>query len=260
VNSERKARLFEAGRIAYALAIFLFGVQYFVYAKLAGGLPPWQAWTPSATPLAYLLGFVFIATAVFLLVPRWAQRTALAFGILLCVVVVVADATHVSDVVVHAIARTRALEPLAIAGGAFILAGMLGGDEPWVRGIYAIGRYLLAVCLCIFGVQHFMIAEPIASLLPAWMPGHVAVVYLTGSGFIAAGIAIGANVLSNLAAKLLALQMVLFIVLLHIPLAVTAWSNADLWTSAYVPLALLGIALVVAAAPPAKKAIAPLTL
>ncbi|MGB8475574.1 MAG: hypothetical protein WCE61_15940 [Candidatus Acidiferrum sp.] len=51
-----------------------------------------------------------------------------------------------------------------------------------------LGLYLFAGSMVIFGIQHFMYAGLLATLVTAWIPWHLFWIYFTGAGFIAAGV------------------------------------------------------------------------
>ena len=67
----------------------------------------------------------------------------------------------------------------------------------------------------VFGLQHFMFADFVANLVPAYFPVRVFWVYLTGAAMIAAGLSFIANIKARLAAALLGLMLLIFILLLH---------------------------------------------
>ncbi len=52
-----------------------------------------------------------------------------------------------------------------------------------------IGRILLAVPFLVLGLMHFPGAESMAGMVPAWMPGGVLWVFVTGVANILAGVA-----------------------------------------------------------------------
>jgi len=146
--------------------------------------------------------------------------------------------------------RTGALEALALAGAAWVLAGKSSSGLTIFPGLRAfadtlskIGLYLFAFSMLIFGVQHYMYAPYIATLIPAWMPAHLFLTYFTGTAFIAAAIAIASGIQARLGAALLGLMFLLWTVLLHAPRVFAHIHNKDELTSLFVALAMSGVLL-----------------
>jgi uncharacterized membrane protein YphA (DoxX/SURF4 family) len=88
-----------------------------------------------------------------------------------------------------------------------------------------------------------MYAAYIATLIPAWMPAHLFLTYLTGTAFIAAAIAIASGIQARLGAALLGLMFLLWTVLLHAPRVFAHIHNKDELTSLFVALAMSGVLL-----------------
>ena len=68
----------------------------------------------------------------------------------------------------------------------------------------------------IFGLMHMAGAEQMSSMVPAWLPLKVIIVYLTGLSLIAATVAVVINKKVKLAMTLLAVELLLFVVLIHL--------------------------------------------
>jgi uncharacterized membrane protein len=100
----------------------------------------------------------------------------------------------------------------------------------------------------IFGWQHFIYADYIATLIPAWMPARLFLAYFTGCAFITAGTAIITNIQARLSATLLGFMFLLWVVLLHGSRCAASPYNKDECTSLFVALALGGGSFVVALA------------
>jgi uncharacterized membrane protein YphA (DoxX/SURF4 family) len=245
------------GRFFFAVSLAVFGVQYLLYGRFVGGLLPVPPWTPGAPILAYLTGLALIAASAFIASGWYARQASFFVGFFFLFCVLFLHALHFSDVIHTGVDRTRALEPLALAGAAFVLAGTLSlGPSPSsahpASGNLAItlGRFLFAFSLVIFGLQHFWYAAFIATLIPSWMPAHLFLAYFTGVAFIAAGLSIAAKILARLSATLLALMFFLWVVFLHAPRVAAHLRNGDELSSLFVALAMSGAALILATSPP----------
>lgn len=82
---------------------------------------------------------------------------------------------------------------------------------------YRIGTILYALVIGFFGAGHFMKASAMTGAVPAYLPGGVAWVYITGGALVLAAIAILVNYQSKLAGYLLALLLFIFVGTIHIP-------------------------------------------
>lgn len=242
------------GRMLFAIPILVFGIQYFVYGRFQGGLPPVPPWAPGGAVLAYLTGAILVAAGISLATNIQARFSATLLGIFFFLCFVALHTMRLSSVIHNGNDRTRAVEALALGAAAWILAGILPAgvrvSEGWetLTGYLAkAGLYLFAICLVIFGAQHFMYAQFIATLIPAWIPGHLFWVYFTGIGFIAAALAIVTGILAGLGATLLGVMFLLWVLVLHTPRVFAAPRNGDELTSLFVAMAMCGSCFIVAA-------------
>jgi uncharacterized membrane protein YphA (DoxX/SURF4 family) len=79
------------------------------------------------------------------------------------------------------------------------------------------GPLFYAAPIAAFGTEHFTLTAAIASIIPAWIPGHQFWVYFVGTCFIAAALSLVTGIQARLSASLLALTFFLFVVLMHAP-------------------------------------------
>jgi uncharacterized membrane protein len=130
-----------------------------------------------------------VACGVALLSKRTVRTAALALGglLFLCALIleVPKNAAHIGNISL----RTTVFEPLALASLAWLLPGRGATPSFLARG----SRYLLALSLIVFGMDHFLALPFIATLLPGWIPWHVFWVAFFGAAFIAAGLSIALN-------------------------------------------------------------------
>jgi uncharacterized membrane protein len=249
------------GRIFFAVALTVFGIQYFQFGKYMGGLPPVPPWAPGGALGAYLVGVILLVAAMSLAINKEARISALVIGSLFLLCVVFLQLQHFSAVVHNGVERTRAFEPFALAGAAFVLAAVLPrGSTSAAPGLNAnlilLGRVIFGVSLVIFGWQHFLYATFLASLVPAWLPAHLFWIYFTGAGMVAAGLGIVFNVLGALSAGGLALMFGLWVLVLHGPRVLAQPHNGDEIASLFVALAFCGASLIIAGALPASSRLA----
>jgi uncharacterized membrane protein len=85
--------------------------------------------------------------------------------------------------------------------------------------LFNIGKYVFATVFLVFGALHFMNADAMAGMVPASVPGGVMWVYLTGLAHIAFAVAIYTGRYAKLACQLMALMLIIFVALIHLPAA-----------------------------------------
>jgi uncharacterized membrane protein len=94
----------------------------------------------------------------------------------------------------------------------------------------------------VFGIQHFMYADFVSGLVPAYMPVRIFWAYLTGVAMIAAGISFIIRRQVRLAAFLLGCMLLLFILMLHTLLLSGEPQVGMHWTRALQDTAIMGAA------------------
>jgi uncharacterized membrane protein len=237
------------GRFVYAFAIVAFGVETWMIARqVAHPLGPQYnlisclPWLPAIPWVAYLFGAIWIACGVGLLFKRTVQKSALVLGSLLFVCAIVLDAPKAAVVPGDVSLRTTLLEPLSLACLAWLVPPP-GTIPAWLaRG----SRYLLALSLIIFGIDHFIVLAFIAALIPAWIPWHVFWSAFFGVAFIAAGVSIGLKWLERWGAIGIGLMFAIWVVTLHVPRVLGLYgipgapTNPDEWSSLFIAVALWG--------------------
>jgi hypothetical protein len=235
------ALLKRAARLPFAAAFGAFGVEYLLAA--AGRTPtPGAPWPPLWTVWACVAAALFLASALSIAANRSSRGVNTLFGAVLLVDLLVEFLPALIRNVHNPDPWTNASEVAAMAGAALALGGRLY-DLDWLRRL---GEVLFALALIVFGVQHFLYAGYVASLIPVWIPAHAFVAKFTGGAMIAASLAIGSRIQEQLAAALTGAMFLFWFFALHLPRAIqTPHSEAE-WTNAFVCLAVGGGALILA--------------
>ena len=111
------------------------------------------------------------------------------------------------------------------------------------------GRALWSLPFFMFGMGHFQNAAGMAGMVPAWVPGGIFWVYLTGAAMIAAVVAINLRKQDRLAALGAALLLVTIAVTVHFPNMQSADANMKMmgFMGFFKDLGLAGGALLIAA-------------
>jgi uncharacterized membrane protein len=243
-------RSIQPGRILFAVAIAAFALLHLLPAVAPGfpaAGPPWPATSPFWT---IDRGVLLLVLALGLFSRKWAPRAAVGLALVFFLTACLDSLPKLIAAPHKPNPWTISFELLALCGGALVLAGALSevaGSSAMSR-LQLPGRLLFAVSLAVFGVQHFLYADFIANLVSAWIPGHLFWAYFVGVAFFASALSLATGIQARLAATLLGLMFVLWVVLLHLPRCFGAPHTGNEWTSAIVALAMGGCAWILAGA------------
>ncbi|MBC7826527.1 MAG: hypothetical protein H7122_02185 [Chitinophagaceae bacterium] len=240
------------GKIFFGLGIAGIGVLHFIYPGFRPVLLPIP---PEATQnlhfLVYLTGAVLIVAGICIAIIQNVKTISLFLGLLLLLFVIIG---HLPNRLTNNPgilgAWTDALKLLALSGGAFIIS-TLYPDTKNNRLISSIekmalcGKYFFALMLIIFGIDHFLYADFVKTLVPSWIPGQLFWTYFGGIALIGSGLAVFLNFKPRAISLLLGAMLFIWLIVLHIPRAIVAprADNGNEWTSVLQCLAFIGIAV-----------------
>lgn len=234
-----------SGRWVFAATMIGLGV----IGLVTGHFTPTWSGVPSRLParaaLAYLCALVALGCGAGLLWQRSAAVASRALLVYLVLWFLVFRVPLVFDAPASSGNWWACGATAVMAAAAWVLyarlnAGFASGDT----GVRT-ARVLYGLGVIPFGVAHFTFLERTVSLVPAWLPWHLAWAYLTGCAFIAAGLAVLSGMSARLAATLLAMQLGLFTLLVWVPILLGSPSASD-WNEFIESWALTAAAWVVA--------------
>lgn len=233
------------GRYLFAVAIVGTGVQHLIYAHLRAGLGP--PWTPQTPFWAYLDGLILLISGICLLIGK---RVDVAAALIAAVCFVAAMVLHVPGLVanIHKPGPwTSGSELVALCGVALVVLGTAANSLNPSKVATAVGRTLFAISLPVFGVQHFLYARFVSTLVPGWIPGRYFWAVFVGCAFVAAALAILTHKLGGLASGLLGAMFLTWVVILHAPRIAASPHVGNEWISGFVALAMAGGSFLVSA-------------
>ncbi len=249
----------KTGHVLYGLAMIVYGVQQFLYGNFrAVQLPAWQSHLPFLPAWAYVTGAGLIAAGAGIIAGKKGREIALLLGSIflsLFLFVQIPFQIFAGQYHLHLAVWTDALKELALAGGAFVVAGTSGRDVAPPAGIFRtldkaipFGPILFSITMTSFGIDHFLYAERLAGIVPSYMPDRVFWMYLTGVVLIGSGFSIALNIRRGAVAALFSVTLFLWVILLHIPRAMAdpSGSRSNEVSSVFDALAFCGTALMIA--------------
>jgi uncharacterized membrane protein len=240
--------LLRAGRVLFAIAIVFFGIQFVIFAASLTGPVPGPPWTRGNIFVAWLVGVGFILAGLSIAIGKMARCAMVALG----AAMILFGLIHYGPALVakpHDPGPWTVLfELLAMGGGAWVIAASFPQppEGGWVRMLADVGRYLIAISLAVFAVQHFIYARFVADLVTPWIPWHLFWAYFCGIAFVASSLSFVMGKMVRVASSLLGTMFFLWVIVLHIPRVAAAVRNGDEVTSLFVCLAMSGVSFVLA--------------
>jgi uncharacterized membrane protein len=250
--------VFRIGPHIFAVAVLFFGIQQFIFLAWPAGPIPGPPWLSGGTLWACSLGLILIVCAVGIALKVGAHWAAGALMIVLLLRVMVLYLPGLLTSPHQPGNWTSAFELLAMAGASLVLLSLWSRSSSSGRGWKVpgrVGQIVFAASLVVFGVQHFIYARFVATLVPSWIPAKLFWAYFVGAAFVAVAASILARRITRLATALLAAMFLLWFFILHLPRVVLAAKDGNEWTSAFVALAMGGGALILGRAESDQSAV-----
>jgi uncharacterized membrane protein len=245
-------KLMPFGRLFFAIPMGVFGTDHLADAvNIAKIVPRWMPWHMFWT---YFVGVALIAASLSIILKIQARLAAILLGCMFLLFIAMMDIHALR--VTHGSSRFWALtlRDLTFSGGAFAVAACqckrtASSGASW---LVIPSRFFVGISTIFFGVQHFLHRTmepgfPLGEITPAWVPGNIFWVYLTGSALIFCGACLVTNIKARAAAIYLGIVILLIVLFIYFPVTIAKPSDLDTGLNALLDtLALSGTALVLA--------------
>jgi uncharacterized membrane protein len=239
------------GRTLVALALLGFGIENILFGRyIVARVAPWPADPSVRFVVACVTGLVFVASGGALLTNRRVWWAGLASAALILgwslgrhLPVAITGPPWSGDWTNVLKAGTLASGALGVAmsdGNAYPRGGLL--HVPRAVAPYVAGAFFL---LC--GIQHFMYAQFVATLIPPFIPGAFFWTYVAGVLLICAGVGFWVPPIRPRVATAAAVMVFSWVFLVHVPLVFNV-GRAE-WMGVFEALGISGVCLALASSP-----------
>jgi uncharacterized membrane protein YphA (DoxX/SURF4 family) len=258
MTTRSSATLTSLGRLFFAIGLIAWGIQHLVAGDFVTRVvPSWPAWLPARTMSAYLVGAALIAAGGAIALDVKARAAALAFGVFAFVSFLLLHVPLAATDNLLGGRWTGAGKALVMCGGALCIALSLSEGQrdrlsgPWAStsardSVILWGRVSLGAFMILCGIQHFMFAQFVATLVPAWIPGAMFWTYFAGVALIAGGIGIIVPRLTRVAALWSGAMIFSWVFLVHVPLVLKNPQSTGDVAAVFEALAFSGVAFLLA--------------
>lgn len=250
--------LIKLGRIFYGIGVAgLVTLHFFFSGFRPVFVPETSNHILTSPPLIYIFSIAIIALCIFMLVNFKAKASALIVGLLFLILFLVFHApNHIVNNLTNVGAWTNALKILALSGGAFVMADSYHSEKltsnpffDFLEKIMPYGGVFFSIMMIVFGIDHILYAQGVATLVPSWIPFSLFWTYFAAVALIGTGVCIIFKIKVKMVGILAGIMLFIWFLILHLPRAFSMPALADNgneWSSVFQSLAFSGIAFVLA--------------
>ncbi len=241
----------------YGLGTVLTGILNIAWGAFDGSHQPIQALgknLPGQQILAYVAGFWLVAAGLAILWRGSAKIGAAASAIAYSIFTALWLARYYAGVhalgwridVLFGVTFGVAQQLMLVSPAAIIYLSAASPNSPLQERAAIAARWMLGLPPVIFGLFHLIGLRIFATIVPHWLSFGYFWAALTGIAFILAGSAICSGIMDVLAARLLALMLLLFDGLVEIPPIFARLHDQPTWGAAVYNVAAIGACLIFA--------------
>ena len=217
--------------LCFAAPLAVFGALHLADARSLMTMVP--SYMPWRLFWAYFFGFALLSASLSIATKIQVRWSGLLFGIAMFLFVGMLDIPGVAASPRDRIGWTLTLREMSFGGGGWILAGNAMREQGGGHGgskFITVGRVVIAIAAIFYGVEHFLHPAnvpgvPLEKLMPAWIPGHLLIGYLTGTILLVAGACMLLNKKARMAATYLGTWIVLLVLFIYGPILIASLSD-----------------------------------
>lgn len=237
----------------FVLAITGFAIHQFITGSFMMTRIPY---TVGGETMAYATGAFLLLIAVLLGSRKYVSLAVLGLAIIIMVWAIIPRVPIALADKTFGGAWTNLFKALCILFGSFVVARALEKPEHtdgnvettlqyWVQKLASFSKYSASMFLTVCGVQHFMFAPFVKTLVPVWIPpSQLFWTYLTGVALVLGGLGLLVPRTYSLAARLSGIMVLIWFLTVHIPLAITYLDRPGEVTGCFESLAIGSILVV----------------
>ncbi len=219
------------GNLCFAAPLAVFGALHLAAAESLMTMVP--SYMPWRLFWAYFFGFALLAASLSIATKIQVRWSGLLFGIAMFLFVAMLDIPGSLANPKDRIGWTLTLREMSFGGGGWILAGNAIRGQGQGQGksmLITVGRVAIGIAAIFYGIENSLHTAnvpgvPLKKLMPAWIPAHLLIGYLTGAILVVAGICILLNRKTRMAATYLGTWLVLLVVFIYGPILIASLSN-----------------------------------
>jgi hypothetical protein len=217
--------------LCFAAPLAVFGALHLAAAQgLSTMVPSYMPWKLF---WAYFFGFALLAASLSISTKILVRWSGLLFGIAMFCFVAMMDIPGSLATPKDRFGWTLTLREMLFGGGGWILAGnAMRGEGRGQSGskLITIGRVIIGIAAIFYGIENSLHTAnvpgvPLEKMMPAWIPAHLLIGWLTGAILIVAGVCILLNKKTRMAATYLGTWIVLVVVFIYGPILIAALAD-----------------------------------
>ena len=215
--------------LCFAVPLAVFGALHL--SDVGSVLPIVPSYMPWRLFWAYFVGCALLAASLSIATKIQMRWSGLLFGLMMFLFVAMLMIPGALANPRNRIAWTLVFRESSFGSGAWILAGKAMGGRGGNR-LITVGRMVIAIAAIFYGVEHFLHPAnvpgvPLEKLMPAWIPGHWLISYLTGAFLVVAGVSILLNKKTRMAATYLGTWIVLLVLFIYGPILIASLADPN---------------------------------